>query len=292
MAMFVQLALVTWDGTRVCRGPRSLIDLVVCSYAGNTAHYAQVFAEGVQQAGATVRLHRFHHYPEFDAQMEGDALVLAFPVVGWKPPWTMVAWMLFKMPRGRGRPAFILYSCAGGPENSSLAAWLLLKLRGWQPVGRSWAVYPLNVVTFRVGPQGLWRLLDRLVPISWDVGAAREFGQAFAQGQPTGLPHLVWALPLFLLGPLLDNKYVNWLPYRNHAWRKRCNGCGLCVSYCPVGRLTLRDGYPRATGTCTLCFGCVNLCPTRSMHLVGWSEYGQVYRPRFPEQVVKDRRSK
>jgi ferredoxin len=288
-AAAIQLALVSRDGSRAPYAPHRIVDLVLCSYSGNTAHFARAFGEGMRRAGAEVRLHRFHHWPGFEAELDGDALALAFPVVGWKPPWTLAAWMLFRMPRGRGRPAFVLYTCAGGPENTSLATWLLLRLKGWRPVGRAWAIYPMNVVTFRLGPRVLWRLLDRIVPFGADVRAAERFGERFARGLPAGQPHLVWAFPLFLVGPFADNKYINIFPYRNRAWRKRCNACGLCVRYCPVGRLAMRDGFPRAKGTCTLCFGCVNLCPTRSMHLVAWTEYGQVYRPRFPELVVKRR---
>ncbi|MDD5308221.1 MAG: hypothetical protein PHU25_12940 [Deltaproteobacteria bacterium] len=288
-AAAVQLALVSRDGSRAPWGPPKIVDLVVCSYSGNTAHCARAFGEGMKRAGADVRLHRFHYYPDFDEPLDGDALALAFPVVGWKPPWTMVAWMLWRMPRGRGRPAFILYTCAGGPENTSLAAWLLLILRGWRPVGRAWSIYPINVVTFRLGPRALWRFLDRLFPIGYDLRATEDFGSRFARGLPSGQPHLVWALPLFLIGFLVDNKLVNTYPYRNRAWRRRCDACGICVRYCPVGRLTIRDGFPRAKGTCTLCFGCVNLCPKRSMQLVAWTEYGNAYKPRFPDLVVKRR---
>lgn len=286
-AALIQLALVSRDGSRAPYPPHRIVDLVLCSYSGNTAHCAKTFADGMKKAGAEVRLHRFHHYPEFDASLDGDALVIAFPVVGWKPPWTVTAWMLFKMPKGRGRPAFILYSCAGGPENTSLATWLLLKFRGWRPVGRAWAVYPNNIVTARIGPRALYRFLDSLVPFGLDVNNIKNYGERFALGLPTGQPHLVWALPLFLIGPFADNKYINIFPYRNYAWRKRCNACGLCVRYCPVSRLTMRNGFPHAKGTCALCFGCVNLCPTRSMKIVAWTEYGQIYRPKYPDLVVK-----
>jgi ferredoxin len=289
-AAAIQLALVSRDGSRAPYPPHRIIDLVLCSYSGNTAHCAQTFAQGMKRTGAEVRLHRFHHYPEFDAALDGDALVLAFPVVGWKPPWTLAAWILFKMPKGRGRPAFILYSCAGGPENTSLATWLMLKYRGWRPVGRAWAIYPNNIVTARIGPRALYRFLDRLVPFGIDVRSTENYGEKFALGQPSGQPHLVWPLPLFLIGPFADNKYLNIYPYRNHAWRARCNACGICIRYCPVGRLSMRKGFPHGKGTCTLCFGCVNLCPTRSMNLVAWTEYGQIYRPKFPGLVVKERK--
>jgi ferredoxin len=270
------------------------VDVVCVSYSGNTAHCTEAFAEGLREGGAQTRMLRFHDWPGFDAPLEGDALVLAFPVIGWKPPWTMLAWMLFRMPAGRGRPAFILYTCAGGPENTSAATWAFLRLRGWRPVGRVWSIYPVNVTTFRLGPRALWRFLDRIVPFALDLDQTRAAGRDFARGQPAGQPHLVHALPLALLGPLFDNKFLNIFPYRNRAWRRRCTGCGLCVRVCPVGRLELRDGLPRLVrlaATCQLCFSCVNLCPTRAMQIVAWTEYGRAYRPRFPAHIVKGDRA-
>ena len=163
------------------------------------------------------------------------------------------------------------------------------RFKGWRTGGRLWAVYPINVVTFRLGPKALWRFLDRLVPLRWDAASAVAHGSAFARGRVAGFPYLVWPLPLFLLGILLDNKWLDTLLYRNRAWRRRCNGCALCARYCPAQRLTMSDGLPRALGTCTLCLGCVNFCPRHAMHLLGWTEYGQPYHPRWPELLVRSR---
>ena len=92
---------------------------------------------------------------------------------------------------------------------------------------------------------------------------------------------------MFLIGVLVDNKWVDTLLYRNRAWRRRCDGCAQCVLYCPAERLKMIEGYPRARGTCMICLGCVNICPRNAMHLLFWTEYGNPYRPRWPELVVK-----
>ncbi|MCU0917748.1 MAG: hypothetical protein MUC88_24770, partial [Planctomycetes bacterium] len=93
---------------------------MVNSASGNTMHLTQSFIKGLRQAGTAATVHRFHYFQDFRAELAGDALVVAFPVYGFKPPWPFLAWLLRALPKGRGRPAFVLYSCAGGPENVGL----------------------------------------------------------------------------------------------------------------------------------------------------------------------------
>lgn len=40
-----------------------------------------------------------------------------------------------------------------------------------------------------------------------------------------------------------------------------CNSCGLCERVCPNGNITLEDGAPKFGENCTLCLGCMNVCP-------------------------------
>jgi hypothetical protein len=96
------------------------VDVVVNSASGNTMHFAQSFIDGVRAAGAAVTVHRFHYFRDFQARLDGDALAVAFPVYGFKPPWPFLVWLLRYLPNGRGRPAFVLYSCAIGAENAGL----------------------------------------------------------------------------------------------------------------------------------------------------------------------------
>lgn len=168
-ATAVQLAIFADFALRAPWPPPRVVDLVLNSASGNTAHYAQAFLTGLRAAGVEVREHRLHDHHEFRPALDGDALVLAFPVGGWKPPWPLVAWLLLDLPWGRGKPAFCLYTAGGGPENAGLVAWLLLRLRGYRPVGRAWASYPLNVVTLRIGPA---RMCTRRLPSRAVLAAA------------------------------------------------------------------------------------------------------------------------
>jgi hypothetical protein len=45
--------------------PPRKIDVLLCSYSGNTAHYANFFIKGAKEAGAQVTVHRYHYYKGF-----------------------------------------------------------------------------------------------------------------------------------------------------------------------------------------------------------------------------------
>lgn len=262
------------------------MEVILCSYSGNTEHFTNTFIEEAVNGGTTVTLHRFHRHEEFRAELHADSLVVAFPVIGWKAPWPLFNYLLFRLPRGKGKPAFILFSCAGGPENTGIASWLILTLKGYRVRGFNWAIYPMNVTGFRLGPGRLWKYLDSLLPREQDIAFQKECARAFISGHACGLPVIFSPTPLFILGPLIDNIVVDTILSHNHLFKARCNKCTLCVRYCPTQRLKVNDGYPYSWGSCSLCFGCVNICPRNAMHLWCFSEYGNAYRPRWLETMI------
>ncbi|ATW25096.1 hypothetical protein [Candidatus Formimonas warabiya] len=267
--------------------PPKMIDLILCSFSGNTGHYAHAFIESARENGAEVIVHRFHYYKDFDPVLKGDALVLAFPVSGWKPPWPLTEFLIKKLKKGDGKPAFLLYTAAGGPENAGIIAWILLTLKGYKVIGRAWSIYPLNIPTFRLGPKKLWQFIDSLTPLKSDIEFVQQAAQEFVSGGGGGLPFVMWPTPLVLIGFLLDNKWINAILYRTYVWRKRCTTCNFCLRYCPVNRFVSINGRPKAKGTCSLCFGCVNHCPKNSMQMRFLSEYGQPYKSRWPQFIIK-----
>jgi NAD-dependent dihydropyrimidine dehydrogenase PreA subunit len=285
-ATLTMLALF-WSGVVLLprRRPEH-IDLLVSSYSANTAHFAGAFSDGACRAGAKVTIHRFHYYRCFTARFDGDALAVAFPVIGWKPPWPLLYYLVLKLPFGGGKPAYVLYTAAGGPENAGAFVWLLLLFKGYRVAGRSWSVYPLNVPMMRLGPKSLWRWLDSLLPYSRDISAVTADGARFVEGGRAGLPLIFWPFFLWLFGVVTDNPLIN-LIYRNHVFKSRCQNCGLCVSYCPSERLQIVDGRLRVRGTCALCMGCINTCPTGAMQMWLISEYGVAYLPKWPALLVK-----
>ena len=269
-------------------GSLQKIDVILCSFSGNTGHYTRQFIDALQENGKAAAIYRFHRKEEFKPVLGGDALALAFPVSGWKPPWHLTEYLIKDLPRGNGKPAFILYTAAGGPENAGFAAWIILTLKGYKVRGRAWSIYPMNVPTFRLGPKAFCSFIDSLTPLKNDTGFIIKAAREFSNGERAGMPFILWPTPLTILGILFDNRWVNKYLYRTYVWRKRCTKCNFCVRYCPVYRFNTDSGLPKAQGTCALCFGCVNHCPKNAMHMRFWTEYGQPYKARWPQYIYKE----
>ncbi|MBF0216647.1 MAG: 4Fe-4S binding protein [Candidatus Omnitrophica bacterium] len=262
------------------------IDVVLSSYSGNTEHFTDIFIQEAREKGVNVRVHRFHKHKRFKADLTQESLVVAFPVMGWKPPWPFLTYLVLKLPRGHGKPAFILYTSAGGPENAGALTWLILALKGYRLMGLNWGMYPLNMAMFRLGPKRIWDRLDSLLPDTRVLPSQKECARAFIEGSPSGAPVILSPTPLFIIGALIDNFLVDTVLCHNHIYRDRCVKCGLCARYCPAERLRTKNGYPYSRGECALCFGCVNICPNGAMHLWWLSEYGNKYRPRWYDKMI------
>lgn len=63
---------------------------------------------------------------------------------------------------------------------------------------------------------------------------------------------------------LTPAKFLKAKPIVNE---ERCQGCGLCVTVCPMGSRTMEDGRPVTTGICIKCQACIRKCPNRAIEI-------------------------
>lgn len=57
--------------------------------------------------------------------------------------------------------------------------------------------------------------------------------------------------------------------------RKKCVGCGKCVSICPMKNLNIAGGISVSGRKCTMCYRCVNNCPHQAITLIGKKVFEQ-----------------
>ncbi len=50
---------------------------------------------------------------------------------------------------------------------------------------------------------------------------------------------------------------------------KRCIGCGMCVSLCPMENIIMKEGTAQSKERCTMCYRCVNHCSEQAITLLG-----------------------
>lgn len=273
--------------------PLQSVDAIISSYSGNSAYLADQFLNKLKEEGVEVKEHRFHYFHDWKANFEADALVIAFPIYCFSIPWALLNFLIKELPRGRGKPAYILYTAAGLPENSALLAWLVLTLKGYRVVGRMWSISPVNMVLLRPGFKRMWDKLDKAYPLFGDHQLAREAATQFARGRLGGLCFHHYPAPLWALMPLFYNKWLCRTYVYNYVRKKRCTKCNICVQVCPAERISDGvNGFPKGQGDCLICYNCVNLCPTNAMQLAGMSEMGVPYRPRWRRFVVRKKKER
>jgi NAD-dependent dihydropyrimidine dehydrogenase PreA subunit/flavodoxin len=83
----------------------------------------------------------------------------------------------------------------------------------------------------------------------------------------------------FIVGTLL-----RWLPFYPKTDKyilapkvnaDKCDGCGKCVTLCPMHNISLVDNSVAAGSKCTVCYRCCNSCPKQALTVLGNKVYGQ-----------------
>jgi Pyruvate/2-oxoacid:ferredoxin oxidoreductase delta subunit/flavodoxin len=62
---------------------------------------------------------------------------------------------------------------------------------------------------------------------------------------------------------------------------KKCTGCGLCVTNCPMNNLEKIEGKIISKKRCTMCYRCVNHCPKKALTILGKNIYEQCYIEKY-----------
>lgn len=200
-------------------------------------------------------------------------LGMVFPTHGFTAPWRVIYFAL-NLPRRHGTHAFVTPTRAGiriiwflpGMEGTAgYLIGLILLLKGYCLRGVRGIDMPSNWMSLHWGlhPANVLAIIER----------ARAKTTAWFQDLLSGRRKLGGLIPL-LLGIALIPVSLGYLVYGRFYLAKiffaseKCNGCGLCVKYCPTHSLSLvgrQKPRPYWSYSCESCMRCMGFCPQQAV---------------------------
>lgn len=247
------------------------------SGTGNSRRAALWVAEELAQRGVRACVAGMEQPLEADDDGPDSKLLgLCFPTHGFTAPWSVLSFT-WRLPSGKGLPAFVLATRAGGwylvgylPGFAGTAAWLpalLLWLKGYKVLGLTGLDMPSNWLLIHPGMNTRHQQFFQRLAES----KCRRFSARILHGPrwiwtPWNLAELllgIVCLPISIGYLLFGRFYLAKLFFAN----ERCNGCAQCAENCPRQAIRM-DGVPQRpywTFNCESCMRCMAFCPQRAV---------------------------
>ncbi len=256
------------------------VALYYMSGTGNTYRASQWMADEATEQGAEVILAPLEGAdPRAQVSQGPDQLVgLLMPTHGFTAPWYMIKFAA-QLPPGRGAHAFCLATRAGlklGPlvtpgisGSATLLILFLLLLKGYSIRGATALEMPSNWLQVHPGysEKSARFILGKMKP-----RALRFVRKVLAGRRHWPVVNTLWDVFWAVTGVPFAFVYIGYgrlfFGKMFHA-NNNCNGCGLCVSYCPCGGVEMRGSperpMPYWTYHCESCNRCVAFCSRRAI---------------------------
>ena len=68
--------------------------------------------------------------------------------------------------------------------------------------------------------------------------------------------------------------------------REKCIGCGVCAKVCPMNNIKIKEYKAVPNNMCTVCYRCVNKCPTLAITLLGKKVVEQCGIEKYLEKTI------
>ncbi|MDT8390228.1 MAG: EFR1 family ferrodoxin [Lentisphaeria bacterium] len=187
-------------------------------------------------------------------------VILVAPVYSWAPP-RAVQQFINRLP-GRNVTRVTAVLTHGAAPGGAAALTAGQFRRAGMPNARVFTMRMVeNYPPFGGAPKQ--EKIDKfLTAAETQLGIIR---QAIAEGKhhPPSAGSRLLVIPSLLINAL----FRKTLPRSDKKFTvtDACNGCGTCVSVCPVNNIDLATGKPVWKGKCEQCFACFHWCPNRAI---------------------------
>ena len=250
---------------------------------GNAACLARIAAGDFERRGVRAAVSPIESLRVHPAHGDADLIGIVTPVLGFGLP-QMAARFLRRLPRGRGRKAFVIIAmgnaetvCVGRgrlslPPTEGIAVlqsafWL--RLKGYSFSGASALEMPTNWI-MAVDPPDKERASAMTERAAAAIGTftGAVLAGTYTPGRARALA-ATCLFPLFAPVYLLFSTLIRRIGGKWFTVTARCTQCGACAAQCPQGTIRLRGGTPRWGWDCQQCYRCINLCPSGAIEVSG-----------------------
>lgn len=228
------------------------------SGTGNSRYIAELFAKNMGAA-----CHSIEEAEDFDALIAAEEPIgVCYPVYGSRVPRIMREFVQAHMDALRSKK-LVIFCTQMTFSGDGARCFTDLFPKGWVTViYAEHFLMPNNVCNFfllpRTNAHKIAKCLRRAGPKMDDV----------CQNIKNGVVKRRGFNPVSRALGLVQGAFMPGIERKNRddvRVNVACNGCGLCVSQCPVHNLKLENGKAAGTGNCILCCRCVNRCPQKAI---------------------------
>ncbi|MBN2340510.1 MAG: EFR1 family ferrodoxin [Deltaproteobacteria bacterium] len=252
------------------------------SGTGNSFRAASWMATRAKSNGARTQIVPVELAAEAHLERGNTQLVgIYHPAHGLMPPWSMIHFLVFKLPRGQGAHGVVV-STRGGipigpvviPGGSGLSLFfplLILLLKGYNIRGGIGIDMPCNVLNIHWGVTK--SSADRVLRTRTRNHQRLEYA-IFSNKRFFSMRNLLWeliwcipfalypALPLLYL--VVSRVFMAKVMFADTT----CKQCGACARHCPRGAIEIKNKKPMRllwSHRCEACMRCMGFCRHKSV---------------------------
>jgi len=239
------------------------------SGTGNTRFATERFS-GAYEGKAQFQIHSIEEQDVDFTKLilEADFVLISYPIYGSDIPKIMRDFLIENADSFREKPIMTLATQMLFSGDGGALAYYILKPYNVKLLASMHINMPHNIVDFRILPAYKDETVEKIL-----LKASKKIDYYIKQIKSGNKVKTGMRFYSRTLGYLTQRLYYRWM-YKSMIKMVRidegkCISCLKCVQNCPVGNMVMTDNKILTNNACTLCYRCINICPTQAIRIFG-----------------------